>query len=103
MALVAEADEAPWVVRCGGPNSGHTTSLFGHEHVLRQLPAAVSHSNALLLLAAGCVIDEDVLLEELSACGLPRGRVVVDPRGVLVTDADREAERAIAESIGSTA
>jgi adenylosuccinate synthase len=75
----------------------------GEEVVLRQLPAAAGHPNALLLLSAGCAVSEDVLLEELDRCRVPPERVVVDPRAVLVTAEDIKAEQDLAESIGSTA
>ena len=102
-ALTAALHDEPWVVRCGGPNSGHTTNVKGREVVLRQIPAAAGHPNALLMLAAGCAVSEDVVLHEIEAYELPRERVVIDPRAVLVTKADLDAEQAIAEAIGSTA
>ncbi len=102
-ALTASLIDEPWVVRCGGPNSGHTTNVRGQEKVLRQLPAAAGHPSATLCLSAGCAIDEAVLLAELDYCQLPPERVIVDPRAVLIEDADKVAEQTIAESIGSTA
>ncbi len=102
-ALTAALHDEPWVVRCGGPNSGHSTNVKGREVVLRQIPAAAGHPNALLMLAAGCAVSEDVVLHEIEAYELPRDRVVIDPRAVLVTKEDLDAEQAIAECIGSTA
>jgi adenylosuccinate synthase len=75
----------------------------GEEVVLRQLPAAAGHPGAMLLLSAGCAVSEDILIGELDRCSVPFDRVVVDPRAVLVTAADIEAEQELAESIGSTA
>jgi len=74
----------------------------GREVILQQIPAAAGHPSALLLLAAGCAVSEEVVLRELDLCDLPRERVVIDPRAVLVAKADVEAEQEIAESIGST-
>ncbi len=102
VARCAEALEEPWVVRCGGPNSGHTVWIDGEQHVLRQVPAAAGHRNALLLLSAGCVINVDLLLREMARLALPRERLIVDPRAVLVSEADREAEQDIVTRIGST-
>jgi adenylosuccinate synthase len=102
VALCAGLRREPLVVRCGGPNSGHTV-CFGNERVvLRQVPAAAGNANALLLLSAGCAVDEDVLAWEINRLSLPRDRLVVDPRAVLITQADREAECDIARSIAST-
>ncbi len=102
VALTAARHKEPWVVRCGGPNSGHSVTIGGKQVVLRQVPAAVGHPNALLLLSAGCAIDEQVLLSEVRGLGLPKERIVVDQRAVLIDNADREAEKDISERIAST-
>jgi len=54
------------------------------------------------MLSAGCVIDEDVLLDEVQRLSLPRERLVVDPRAVLITARDKDAERGIVQEIAST-
>jgi adenylosuccinate synthase len=102
-ALTAARLDKPWVVRCGGPNSGHTTCVNGKEVILRQLPAAAGHSNAILLLSAGCAISENILLKEVEDYCLPADRIVVDPRAVLVTPEDVEDEQELVGTIGSTA
>src|SRR5207244_3737769 len=93
VALTAALHKEPWVVRCGGPNSGHSVTIAGEQIVLRQIPTGAGHPNALLLLSAGCAIDETVLLSEVNRLRLPRERVVVDPRAVLIEETDREAEK----------
>ena len=103
VALTAALVKEPWVVRCGGPNSGHTTSIHGKEVVLRQLPAAAGHPNAMLFVSAGCAVNEEIVLKELDMCGLPQEQVVIDPRAVLVLASDIDAEQTLVESIGSTA
>src|SRR5436305_1149111 len=102
VALLAR-DGAPFVVRCGGPNSGHTTNVNGRELVVRQLPSGVSNPASILLIAAGCVIDEDLLLAELEALKIARDRVVLDPRAVLLEQHDRQVENTNVFTIGSTA
>jgi len=102
VALTAGRCSEPWVVRCGGPNSGHTVWIGEKRTVLRQVPSAAGHPNALLLLSAGCVIDESILHDEANELGLSRDQIVVDPRAALVTDEDKEAESGIVGSIGST-
>ena len=101
-ALLVSMHEEPWVVRCGGPNSGHTVSIRGREVVLRQVPAGADCPGALLLLSAGCAVDEEVLLNEVHGLGLEPERIVVDPRAVLIQDEDRERERSLRGRIGST-
>jgi len=70
VALLARSKPTACVVRCGGPNSGHTTSINGREVVLRQLPASIGVSKSLLAISAGAVIDEDVLAK--GSCPFPR-------------------------------
>jgi adenylosuccinate synthase len=94
---------APYVVRCGGPNSGHTTFVNDREVIVRQIPAGVGNPNATLLVAAGCVVDEKLLIREADQLGVERDRLVVDPHAVLLEDADRLAETESVFRIGSTA
>jgi adenylosuccinate synthase len=102
VALLAAAARAPWVVRCGGPNSGHTCEIDGFEHVLRQLPCGVGNDGATLLISAGCVVDEDLLIEEIEFCRRGPEQVIVDPRAVLLEPLDRQSENPLANEIGST-
>jgi adenylosuccinate synthase len=103
VALLSDAILQPWVVRCGGPNSGHSVWRDNQELVLRQLPTACLNPNAVLLLAAGCAIEEDLLLREIRSLGIPRHRVVVDPRAVVILPADHEEEAQDVPTIASTA
>lgn len=103
VSLEARRAKAPHVVRCGGPNSGHTIVHDGRPIVLRQVPSGVGNRNALLLIGPGCALDPDVLAYEVKVLGVPRERLVVDPRAVVVTERDREAEADWSKAIGSTA
>lgn len=101
-ALLASSLAAPWVVRCGGPNSGHTVTIDRQNVVLRQVPSAPNHPSATLLVAAGCVVDEPLLLRELDSLGIPKQRIIVDPRAVLLTDEDMALEQGALSHISST-
>lgn len=101
-ALLSAPLERPWLVRCGGPNSGHTVTIGGKETVLRQVPSSVAPEKSTFCLAAGCAVDVDILIREINLLNLDRARIIVDPRAVLVTDEDRNAERAGLTRIGST-
>jgi len=102
VALLASRLSSPWLVRCGGPNSGHTVTIDGKDVILRQIPSSAEPDKATFCLAAGCAIDEAVLLHELDMLNIQRERVIVDPRAVIVTEQDREAERRELQHIAST-
>ena len=102
VALLANRSNSPWLVRCGGPNSGHTVTIQGHDVVLRQVPSCAEPNRATFLLSAGCAIDQSVLLREVDLLEVPRHKIIVDPRAVMVTDKDREDERRELKDIAST-
>lgn len=103
VSLYSSFFEKPWIVRCGGSNAGHKTSVDGEEIILRHVPAGVSNPDSMLLLAAGCVVDIDVLLHEVGTLNIPKERIIVDPRVVIVEKTDREMEIEASKQIGSTA
>lgn len=71
-ALAARSDE-PLVIRTGGPNAGHTVWRDGMEYKLRQLPtAAVSNPRARLAIAAGSVVDPELVGKEIAETGTER-------------------------------
>lgn len=102
VALLASRCRSPWLVRCGGPNSGHTVTINGRDVILRQVPSCTEPQEATFCIAAGCAVDENLLLQELDLLKIAQNRIIVDPRAVLVTDEDREAERAALRDIAST-
>jgi adenylosuccinate synthase len=102
VALRASQVPAPWLVRCGGPNSGHTVTIAGKDVILRQVPCCSEPDRATFCISAGCVIDEPLLLHELDLLGISRSSIIVDPRAVLVSESDKEAERQELGDIGST-
>lgn len=102
VALLADRSNSPWLVRCGGPNSGHTVTINGKDVILRQVPCCSDPYKATFCIAAGCAIDEAVLLRELDLLKIDQQRIIVDPRAVIVTEQDREAELRALKDIAST-
>jgi len=91
-------------VRCGGPNSGHTISVNDEQVVLRQIPAGVVNPNTKLLIAAGCLIDLNVLLEEISSFSLTSDRLGIDCNAAIIDTkyAQEERNKGLGVRIGST-
>lgn len=83
---------APLVVRCGGPNSGHTIYEDGAPLILRQVPCGVLNPQARLLIAPGALIDPDVLQEEIRICELTPERLGIDRHCVIISESDKHAE-----------
>lgn len=90
------------VVRCGGPNSGHTVTVNGEQRVLQQIPAGVGHHQARLLICAGCVVDEALCTKEIIDLGISKERIVIDPRAVLLQESNRQWEKESLQHISST-
>jgi adenylosuccinate synthase len=102
---IAQATKAAAVVRVGGPNSGHTgVDDQGRSWIFRQLPASCLARDALIVLPAGSLIDPEILMREIEQVQLDEGRLFIDRRATVVTQAHRQAEsnEGIIESIGST-
>ncbi len=92
-------------VRTGGTNSGHTViDNHGAPIVLRQLPTAALIQDVLCVLGAGSYVDPEILFREISQTGLSERRLLIDPNALVITEQDKESERAsgLRESIGST-
>jgi adenylosuccinate synthase len=104
VAHLAKRDDPDFVVRCGGPNSGHTVYLENQIFKLRLLPAGFVNSRSRLLLAAGSIINLEILLAEIELTGIDSYRVGIDRNAAIITDEDekRESELDLRDKIGST-
>jgi len=91
-------------VRCGGPNSGHTITIDNKQVVLRQIPAGVVNPHTKLFLAAGCLIDLDVLLDEIDSFNLSPDRLGVDYNAAIIDEkyVQEEENTGLGVRIGST-
>ncbi len=92
------------VVRCGGPNSGHTVELEEKTHILRQVPAGFVSPRTRLLVAPGAIIDPDILRTEMDVLSLEPDRLGIDRNAGVVTEGDRKTELDwdLGRRIGST-
>jgi adenylosuccinate synthase len=102
---MAREQDASVAIRVGGSNSGHTViSDRGEEFKFQHLPTAAILPDVVCVIAAGSYIDLDILEEEIDRVGLSPERVMIDPNAMIITEADKEAEREarLQESVGST-
>jgi len=91
-------------VRCGGPNSGHTCTIDDTPTVLRQVPVGVVNPETKLYLAAGCLINPNVLLKEIERFNLTPDRLKIDKNAAIITEdcIRKENEIGLREHLGST-
>jgi adenylosuccinate synthase len=104
-AHLARTSDVAAIVRVGGPNSGHgAVNAAGSLVALRQLPAGAVRSNATLVLPAGSLIDETILLREIELLKIEPHRLRIDSRASIVTPnhTAREEGDGLRASIGST-
>ena len=101
----AEKLEAAAVVRCGGPNSGHTVINANNEAMIfQQLPTASILPEAMSVIAAGSYIDLEILNSEMSITGSSPDNLIIDPFALILTDTVLTSERNsnLKTTIGST-
>ena len=98
------APEYDLLVRVGGPNAGHQVYAEPKPEKYYHLPSGTQRApNAKLLLGPGAVIYPKKLLEEIAEHNIDAERLTIDPRAMIITDADREEEEERFRSISSTA
>ncbi len=103
-AHLATTDNVDYMVRCGGPNSGHTVDLGGNQYKLRQVPAGFINFKTRLLIAAGALVDPKVFLDEIELCGLDSTRVGIDRNAGVIEELDlaNETNLNLSGRLGST-
>lgn len=98
------APEYDLLVRVGGPNAGHQVYAEPKPEKYYHLPSGTQRApNAKLLLGPGSVIYPEKLLEEIAEHKIDADRLTIDPRAMIITDADRKEEKRRFGSISSTA
>ena len=103
-AHLAATDNVDYMVRCGGPNSGHTVYVEGKRYQLRQVPAGFVNPHTRLLIAPGALVDPYVFLREIELCELDSSRVGIDEKTGIIEERDLANEKNLGLSgrLGST-
>ena len=104
-AHLALTDDVSFMVRCGGPNSGHTVLIGDERYQLRQVPAGFVNDHTRLLIAPGALVNRDVFLREVSVCALNPDRIGIDRNTGIIeqVDIDSEVSLDLTGRVGSTA
>ena len=91
------------VVRCGGPNSGHTVYVNNKKYILRQLPVSALTTSVMSIIPAGAYIDVPVLMQEIKDTGVDVKRIMIDPNAFVIHNSDKKDEAGdIVNKIAST-
>lgn len=94
----------------GGANAGHTLVVNGRKTVLHLIPAGVLHPGKICMIGAGCVVDPEVLnqeIEELEGLGIDvRSRLRVSHHAHVIMPyhkkLDQLNERKSSSPVGTT-
>jgi adenylosuccinate synthase len=91
------------LVRVGGPNAGHKVFQEPDPYTHHQLPSGTSRNpTAKLILAPGCVLNAEKLMEEIAKYGVTSERLSIDPQAMIISKADIKSEAGLIKRIGST-
>lgn len=98
--------EADYVVRYqGGNNAGHTVVVNNEKFVLHLLPSGIINSKGKCIIAAGVVVDIEVLLKEiegLEARGKKLDNLLIDERTHIIMPYHIALDKAKEQSLGNS-
>jgi len=96
------APEYKLLVRVGGPNAGHKVYQSPTPYTFCHLPSGTNRSEAKLILGPGAVLWIPTLTKEIADCHVSADRLSIDPQAMVIDQTDREFEKTLEKSIGST-
>ncbi len=85
------------------PNAGHTFYYNRKKYIAKHLPVSgIINRRCTIYLSAGCIINPDILLKEMSDYNISNDRVYIHPRASIIEPQDIKNELNGVKSIGST-
>jgi len=87
----------------GGPNAGHTLVVDGETYKLHHLPSGILYPGTDCVIGAGCVVDPEVLLQELDdleSRGVSTERVYLSGNAHLIMPWHRLIDQASERMLG---
>lgn len=98
------APEYDVLMRVGGPNAAHKVYLASGEIFTHfSLPSGTQAGQAQLAIGPGAVVYPTELLDEIARCDVSSERLSIDPHVMVVEDSDKQFEKNMVDTIGSTA
>lgn len=97
------APEYDVLVRVGGPNAGHKAYAEPEPLNFHHLPSgSVNAPQSQLLIGPGATLFVPDLLDEIARYKIDYRRLHIDRKAMIITEEDRNSEKDIVKSIGST-
>ncbi|MCK4818140.1 adenylosuccinate synthetase, partial [bacterium] len=91
------------LVRVGGPNAGHKVYAEPEPLNFHHLPSgSVNAPQSQLLIGPGATLFVPDLLDEIAHYKIDYRRLHIDRKAMIITEEDRNSEKDIVKSIGST-
>lgn len=78
------AKEHDLSVRTGGPNAGHTVVKGNQEYKMRLVPCSFINRKCNLAMAAGSLINVELLFDELRKLDISNNRFFIDPQAGII-------------------
>ena len=106
-AFLAKTYRPEIISTTNGPNAGHVAVVGGRSFLSKILPASAIQDEAmggktLYIIGAGAIFSIDRLLQEIKETGIPRSRVYVHERAMVVTKEHKELEQTMTKHLAST-
>lgn len=96
------APEYDCLIRVGGPNAGHKVFSIPSPNTYHLLPSGAKRaSEAKIIIGPGAVINEEVILKEISQFGIEKDRLLIDENVTIISPGDIAWEQEH-DGIGST-
>jgi adenylosuccinate synthase len=104
-AFLAKNFTPDFVSTTNGPNAGHVAVCGDRSFTSKILPAAAIHAglnHTKYVIGAGALFSVDRLNKEIEENNLPRDRVIIHPRAMVVTEDHAATERSVTKHVAST-
>lgn len=106
-AYLARTNRPKFISTTNGPNAGHVAVSGDRQFLSKILPASAIHDAEMggattYIIGAGAIFFVDRLLEEIKLTGVPRSRVWIHERAMVVTPEHKAIEQSATKHLAST-